>query len=205
MSETVSRLERKERTRRAILDATLALTEDVGLAGLSLRQVAKEVGIVPTAFYRHFASLEEVGLALVEESFVSLRAMMRDARRGSPRLETIVDSSVDLLFEHVLADRTHFTFIARERSSGIAEVRAAVEREFELLERELATDLAGLPMPDWSAEDLRILSKLIVAAMTATAESILRMRRHGSEQLKHIARTQLRMVIIGAMHWKSRD
>ena len=60
-----SRSDRKERTRRAILDAALALTEDVGLAGLSLRQVAKEVGIVPTAFYRHFASIAELGLALV--------------------------------------------------------------------------------------------------------------------------------------------
>src|SRR4051812_37856881 len=38
-----SRSDKKERTRRAILDAALHLTEDTGLAGLSLRQVAKEV------------------------------------------------------------------------------------------------------------------------------------------------------------------
>ena len=73
-----SRTERKERTRRAILDATLSLCEDSSLVALSLRQVAKEVGIVPTAFYRHFDSIEDLGLALVEESFVSLRAMLRE-------------------------------------------------------------------------------------------------------------------------------
>ena len=41
---------------------------------------------MPTAFYRHFASLEELGLALVDESFASLRAMLRDVRRGDPAL-----------------------------------------------------------------------------------------------------------------------
>ena len=90
-----TRGERKERTRRAILDAALSLCEDSSLVALSLRQVAKEVGIVPTAFYRHFDSIEALGLALVDESFVSLRAMLRDVRRGDPALADIVDSSVD--------------------------------------------------------------------------------------------------------------
>ena len=75
-----TRGERKERTRRAILDAALRLSEQTGLAGLSLRQVAKEVGVVPTAFYRHFASIDDLGLALVEESFASLRAMTSSSR-----------------------------------------------------------------------------------------------------------------------------
>ena len=63
---TQTRGERKERTRRAILDAALELSEEQTFAALSLRQVAREVGIVPTAFYRHFASLDDLGLALVE-------------------------------------------------------------------------------------------------------------------------------------------
>ena len=57
-----TRSERKAATRRAILDAALRLSADTGLAGLSLRAVAKEVGVVPTAFYRHFSSMEELGL-----------------------------------------------------------------------------------------------------------------------------------------------
>src|SRR3954468_17571491 len=94
---TETRGERKERTRRAILDAALHLCEDSSLVALSLRQVAKEVGIVPTAFYRHFDSIESLGLALVDESFVSLRAMLREIRQGDPStgappLGDIVDS-----------------------------------------------------------------------------------------------------------------
>ena len=65
---TETRGERKGRTRRAILDAALRLSGDTTLAAVSLRQVAKEVGIVPTAFYRHFASIDELGLAPLHEA-----------------------------------------------------------------------------------------------------------------------------------------
>src|SRR6187402_1014637 len=125
MVEPVTRTERKERTRRAILDAALVLCEDSSLVALSLRQVAKEVGIVPTAFYRHFDSIEALGLALVDESFVSLRTMMRELRRGDPALADIVDRSIAVLVGHVHQDREHFLFIARERAAGPRAVRDA--------------------------------------------------------------------------------
>jgi AcrR family transcriptional regulator len=199
-----TRGERKERTRRAILDAALRLSEETGLSGLSLRQVAKEVGIVPTAFYRHFASIDELGLALVEESFVSLRAMIRDVRRGNPSLEQIVDRSVQVLDEHVRGQRAHFSFIARERSGGSAPVRNAVRHEFALFERELATDLARLPMDHWSAEDLQVLSHLIVVAMIAVAEEILESPERERDAINARARTQMLLLIIGAVNWRSR-
>lgn len=199
-----TRGEQKERTRRAILDAALRLSEESGLGGLSLRQVAKEVGIVPTAFYRHFASIDELGLALVEESFTSLRAMIRDVRRGNPSFEEIVDRSVEVLDEHVRGQRAHFSFIARERSGGSALVRTAVRQEFALFERELATDLARLPLDHWSAEDLQILSRLIVVAMIAVAEEILESSERERAAIRQRARTQLLMLIVGAQNWRSR-
>jgi AcrR family transcriptional regulator len=210
---TETRGERKERTRRAILDAALRLCEDSSLVALSLRQVAKEVGIVPTAFYRHFASIEALGLALVDESFVSLRAMLRDVRRGDavtglPQLSEIVDRSVETLVEHVHQQRSHFLFIARERAAGPPAVRDAIRHEIELCERELATDLARLPGTDaWSAEDLRVLSNLIVTAMVATAEQIMVAagRPATEKQLVENTRTQLRMVLVGALNWQSRS
>jgi AcrR family transcriptional regulator len=200
---TETRGERKERTRRAILDATLDLCEDSSLVALSLRQVAKEVGIVPTAFYRHFDSIEDLGLALVDESFVSLRAMLRDVRRGDPDFKDIVDSSVTVLAEHVLAQRQHFAFIVRERAAGPPAVRSAIRHQIELFERELATDLDRLPGTDpWSADDLRILSNLIVTAMVATAEALI-VAGETPDQIVATARTQLRMVLVGALSWRS--
>jgi AcrR family transcriptional regulator len=201
---TETRGERKERTRRAILDAALRLSEQTGLGGLSLRQVAKEVGIVPTAFYRHFASIDELGLALVDESFSSLRAMIRDVRRGTPSIEEVVDRSVEVLDEHVRGQRAHFSFIARERSGGSAVVRGAVRHQLALFERELATDLARLPMQHWSAEDLQVLSRLIVVAMIGVAEEILEAPERERAAITRRARTQLLIVVVGAQNWRSR-
>jgi AcrR family transcriptional regulator len=206
VSRPGTRGERKERTRRAIMDAALSLSEESSLGALSLRQVAKEVGIVPTAFYRHFDSIEALGLALVDESFVSLRAMLRDVRRGDPAFDAMVDRSINVLVEHVHRQRAHFLFIARERAAGPPAVREAIRHQIELFEHELATDLARLPGTDpWSSEDLRVLSNLIVTALVATAEAILRApaRPDAEKAIVESARTQLRMVLVGALNWRS--
>jgi AcrR family transcriptional regulator len=202
---SLSRVERKERTRRAILDTALDLSADTSLVAVSLRQVAKEVGIVPTAFYRHFASVEALGLELVDESFVSLRAVLRDVRRPEPSLKDLIDASVDVLAEHVEARRAHFGFIARERVAGPPAVREAVRHQIELVERELATDIARIPGTEaWSSDDLRVLSRLMVTSMVATAEAlILAGRPEATTDIKDQARTQLRMVLVGALNWKS--
>ncbi len=200
-----TRTERKERTRRAILDATLHLCHDSSLVALSLRQVAREVGIVPTAFYRHFDSIEELGLALVEESFASLREMLRDVRRSDPTYRNIIDSSVHLLGEHVQSRREHFAFIFRERVAGPPAVRSAIRHQIELVERELAADLARLTDPaSWSTEDLRVLSNLIVTAMVGTAEAMLTARPGADRVIADQARAQLRMLLVGALNWRSR-
>ncbi len=201
-----SRGERKERTRRRILDAALALSGETSLVALSLRQVTKEVGIVPTAFYRHFDSVDALGLALVEESFVSLRALLRDVRRSDPARTDVVDRSVALLVEHVHRQRAHFRFIARERAAGPTGVRAAIRDEIEACERGLAADLARLPgTASWSAEDLRSVSNLAVTAIVATAEAIVGAPDlpGAHEQIVETARVQLRMVLVGALNWRS--
>ena len=199
-----TRGERKERTRRAIIDAALVLLEDSSLVALSLRQVTKEVGIVPTAFYRHFDSIEDLGLALVEESFVSLREMLRDVRRSDPAYRNIIDSSVKVLVEHTHHQHSHFAFIARERVAGPPAVREAIRHQIELVERELAADLARLTDPaSWSPEDLQVLSNLIVTSMVGTAESVLSARPEQEQALVEQARIQLRMLIVGALNWRS--
>jgi AcrR family transcriptional regulator len=203
-----TRVERKERTRQAILDAALRLCEDSSLVALSLRQVAKEVGIVPTGFYRHFESIEDLGRALVDDSFVSLRAMLRDVRRDDPSYRDIVDRSVAVLHEHVRRQHRHFLFIARERSAGPPSVRAAIRHEIELCEQDLADDLARLPGTEvWSKEDLRTVSQLIVTAMVATAEDFVHAADDpaAEQQVAGTARTQLRMILIGALNWRSPD
>ena len=201
---TVTRGEQKERTRRAILDAALELSQDGGLSALSLRQVAKAVGIVPTAFYRHFESLDELGLALVEESFESLRGMLRDVRQGSTVPREIIHRSVEVLISTVPENRGQFAFIARERFGGPKPVRDAVRHQLDLVERELATDLAFITGRRWSSEDLNILANLMVTAMVSTAEELVSVEQDSvREDIRRRAERQLRMVVVGALHWRS--
>ena len=91
-----TRAEQKLKTRRALMDAALAqLSADRGFGSLSLREVAREAGIAPTSFYRHFAELDELGLALVDEGGVALRQLMRQARKRIARDGSAISTSVD--------------------------------------------------------------------------------------------------------------
>ena len=112
-----------------------------------------------------------------------------------------------ILVQHVHQQRAHFLFIARERAAGPPAVREAVRREIELCERELAADLARLPgAAEWSPDDRRVLSNLMVTAMVATAERILGAGPDPEveDRIADDARTQLRMVLVGASNWRSR-
>jgi AcrR family transcriptional regulator len=200
-----SRAERKERTRRAILDAALALAADSNLAAISLRQVAKQVGVVPTAFYRHFGSLELLGLALVDESFRSLRLMLLDVWRHAPEYRDFIDGSLPIVADHVRDNRSHYAFIARERVAGPPRVREAIDHEIALITRELATDIARTGATEqYSSADIALLADLIVSFVVTMAERLVDDPESEARTLDQ-ARTQLRMLLVGALNWRSRD
>jgi AcrR family transcriptional regulator len=203
--ESPSREERKEATRRAIVAAALKLLDDRSFSGLSLREVTREAGIVPAAFYRHFESMEALGLVLIDESFRTLRDMLRGARADKLDPNRVIESSVEILVASVAERREHWRFIGRERSSGVTVLRYAIRTEIRLITSELATDLARFPgLNAWSTEDLNILATLFVNSMIVIAEAIE--DAHSSEALEEIRRTavkQLRMIVVGVTAWRS--
>src|SRR5579859_4279253 len=166
--------ERRKHTRQALLDAALLRMEaGESFDSLSLRSITRAAGVVPNAFYRHFSSLDELGLALVEESFRTLRAMLREAR-AHPEPAGIIHRSVATLVEHVRRHRQHFAFVARVRSSGNPVLRHAIRSEIRLFSSELATDLARFPvLREWTTDDLLLLAGLLVNTMIATIEAML--------------------------------
>ena len=201
-----SRRVRKERTRADLLQAALLLLKDTSFSSLSLREVTREAGIVPTAFYRHFTNMEELGLALVDESFRTLRQMIRSAR-SEANAEHVIRSSVEILVRHVHDNRLHFRFIARERFGGVSALRQAIRSEIRLFASELATDLARFPyLNEWRTEDLQMMAGLIVNVMVSTTEEILDVPIESAEVEDEIVRTvekQLRLVALATPHWRS--
>lgn len=203
--DTLSRDERKEVTRRAIIAAALHLLAEGSFSGLSLREVTREAGIVPAAFYRHFDSMESLGLVLIDESFRSLRDMLRGARAGKLDPNHVIDSSAEILIAGISERREHWRFITRERASGVASLRYAIRTEIRLLTSELAIDLARFPgLQNWSSEDLNILANLFVNAMISIAELAEDASDAAAlEAIKQTAIKQMSMITIGVRGWRS--
>jgi AcrR family transcriptional regulator len=79
---------RRERLRAATLDeisqaARKLLTRD-GLAGVSLRAIAREMGMTAPGLYRYFPSLEDLLSSLCGSLYDELRENMERARDGCP-------------------------------------------------------------------------------------------------------------------------
>ena len=200
-----TRQERKQRTRRALLDAALELLEEQSFSSLSLRQVTRAAGIVPTAFYRHFDDMEELGLVLIDESFRTLRTMIREARVDPRTSEHVIRTSVEILVREVHEHDSHFRFIGRERFGGVAALRHAIRSEIRLFASELATDLARFPgLNRWTTEDLNVLASLIVNAMVQIAEALEDADDPTArEEIRRTAVRQLRMIVVGVAGWRT--
>ena len=80
----MSRQEQKLKTRQNIIHAAFSLLdENRSLSAISLREVAREAGIAPTSFYRHFKDMDELGLTLVDEAGLALRRLLLREHTGT--------------------------------------------------------------------------------------------------------------------------
>ncbi|WP_375478824.1 TetR family transcriptional regulator [uncultured Jatrophihabitans sp.] len=208
VSEAGSRAERKEQTRRRLLAVTLKLIEQRSLASLSLREVAREAGIVPTAFYRHFASIDELGVELVDEAMRPLRQMIREARRGQAAHGDIIVDTVAILARQVRAHPNQFRFLTRERYGGVAGVRRGIATELRLFTSDLTVDLSRLTVGlDWTSDDLEMAAGLMVAAMLGTVMELLEVDDRHPEDAEFVldrAQRQLRLIVLGMGEWRSK-
>ncbi|MCH5642041.1 TetR family transcriptional regulator [Gordonia sp. ABSL49_1] len=207
--ETQSRADKKNQTRQALLDTTLTLVGERSFGSISLREVARGAGIVPTAFYRHFASMEDLGVTLVEDSMRVLRRALRDGRRDLASRQALptAQNSLAILLRHVHENEPAFRFLIREQHGGIADVRRAIDTELRLFSKELAIDLARMPaLVGWEAEDLELAADLIVTIMlTAVADLIDGEYRGRDAERDVVERTerQLVMVFLGMGQWRT--
>jgi AcrR family transcriptional regulator len=138
-----TRAEQKQATRRAIVDAALKLSAERGFSSLSLRGVAKEAGIAPTSFYRHFADMDELGLALVDEVGMSLRQLVREARRrvDESGKGSVIRASIQTFLESVERNENLFRLLLGEGSGSTPHFRRAIAKEIQRFTDDLAEDL----------------------------------------------------------------
>jgi AcrR family transcriptional regulator len=172
-----------------------------------LREVAGDAGIVPAGFYRHFQDMDELGFALVDESFGRLRQMLRVAREDSPNYWGAIHSSVVVLARNIHDHRLHFRFLVRERNGGVPALRRTIRGEIRRLSNELALYLARVPgLQSWSSEDVQMAAMLMVDTMVAAVEALLDTSPDDPQAEQEVlvpAEKQLRLITLGIPHWRS--
>jgi AcrR family transcriptional regulator len=187
------------------LRAALKLLSRQSFDSISLREVTREAGVTPTAFYRHFDDMEELGLILVDDALVSLRQMIRGARTA-PDVRINIARSVDLLARYTADHEAHLRFIARERYGGVRRLRQAIRREIQLFTEELAIDLAQYPeLGGWSIDDRRVLASLLVETSVHMAVELMEAREDERDEIIRSTERKLLLVLLGVGHWRPRS
>ena len=201
------RAEQKQQTRQTLMEAALSLMHSGrGFGSLSLREVTRLAGVVPTAFYRHFSDMDELGLALVAEVGQTFRATLREVRRNEFELGGLIEASTRIFLDAVQANHNQFLFLAREQYGGSQAVRQALGELRQLITDDLAADLrlmSRLPQLDDAA--LGVLSDLVVKTVFATLPELIdppaaNLPPHLQPEAK--ITQQLRFIMIGGKHWQ---
>lgn len=190
------------------MDAALMLVgQGDNFSSISLREVAKNAGVVPTSFYRHFTDMEELGLNLVDELGMLLRKLMRATRQHDGTFDGFIRSSIDVYVDFVTKHPNHFYFMAQSRTGGTQALRNAMRNELTFFANELVSDIRQSSMlPNVGSDDLEMISQLIVATVAETTIDILDLTESSTGyKQEFIKKTEkkLRLIWLGAGAWRS--
>ena len=84
-------------TRVRALGTALELFSRDGYDGVSMRQIAEELGVTKAALYHHFTSKEEIARELVGSYLAAIEDIVRWAERTHPELEELLARWVELV------------------------------------------------------------------------------------------------------------
>ncbi|EOD79012.1 transcriptional regulator [Grimontia sp. AD028] len=197
------RAQQKEKTRRTLIDAAFSqLSADRSFSSLSLREVAREAGIAPTSFYRHFKDMDELGLTMVDEGGLLLRQLMRQARQRIATEGSVVRTSVETFMEFIESSPNVFRLLLRERSGTSAAFRAAVAREIQHFIAEL-TEYFQATGGSTRDEAYNQAEACVTLVFSSGAEALDLDKRARAELAERLV-TQLRIIAKGA-YWYRKE
>ena len=217
-----SREQKKLQTRHAFFNAVLDLCmTGQSFSSISLRQVTREVGVVPTAFYRHFDDMESLGRALVIEELGGTLATLSDSLQiGKRSFDRQIAKSIQL-FLYMVSDQPYYwQFLVSERYGGSESVRKAINELVKKHAQSLADDLALQPaFTHINDYDRRLLAEAGVnmffswiidwLELTYTEdhddEIDLNVIEENKQLMLHNCTRQAQMLFYGAYNWKSSE
>lgn len=131
--------------KQKLIDAAMKLSaEKRSFANIGLRELAREAGLNPNTFYRHFESLDDLGICMIEDIGDTLSHALRSVRQEKFDPERVNEQSLELFFKFVLQYQNALTVAACERYSTSPEIRQALEDRLERFAIEIAADAAQM-------------------------------------------------------------
>lgn len=205
--EPLGRAQKKEQTRQKLVQAALNLVGDgSSFTSLGIREITREAGVVPTAFYRHFRNTDELGLALVEEGGITLRRLLREARQTSLPGEDMIRHSVNVFVSFLKQRHLEWRFVTTERCGGSKVLRMAIRNEVTHFTNEMVSDLRALNVfPNMNTPSLQRICGIVVTLMMYSATDFLDMTpdhpKLEEEMIDNFVR-QIVIVFLGGAHWE---
>lgn len=192
--------EQKNQTRLQLLQAALRLSAEKGFSALSIREVTANAGITPAAFYKHFHDMEELGLAMLDEVGLSLRRMLRDARKRVEPGPDAIKVSVEAFLSFVHENNNLFRLLLGERQGATSAFRKAIHNEMDRFVAELAVDLERLQGTiQRPLENPALAAESIVAVSFTLGAEALDLPKHKQSGLTERIVYHIRTILRGSM------
>ncbi|WBG62394.1 TetR family transcriptional regulator [Pseudomonas citronellolis] len=145
--------------KRLLMEAALRLASSRrSLSSIGLRELAREAGLNPNTFYRHFADVDDLGLAIIRDIATQLRQPLRELRREAAgrapaaggaaatplgldfaRGQRVCEETVRLFFDFVERHPEAFIIGVRELHGPSAVLREALGQVMD----DFGADMAG--------------------------------------------------------------
>jgi AcrR family transcriptional regulator len=164
MPRSQHRVDRREVTRRALIEAAIKRFTTAGVAGTSVAEITADAGVTERTFYRYFASKEEVLFAEYEDRIDWFRRALEVRPRGEP-ITTSVLYAVD-----AFPDDPRLVTEAAQLRTQLSEEQIGVhmQRVQALLGREIERHLLATGCDDLRAA---VASAIIAAAVFSAMTS----------------------------------
>jgi AcrR family transcriptional regulator len=163
--------------KRKLIEAALRLTAGGrGFASLGLRELAREAGLNPNTFYRHFNTLDDLAREAVESVSRRLRPMLRRERWLAAHDEphSVPRRACVAFFAFALENREAFLSALAEYHGTSQALREAVRANLHEVSAEMADDVVQLDlMPTLSRETVdEVCTQTVLQLFHLSAEYI---------------------------------
>lgn len=214
VKEDVSvQMSRVPQGRKAVISSEELIAAALKLVGphrsistLSLREIAREAGIAPNSFYRHFRDIDELAIALIELAGTSLRKVLSEARQRASTERSVVQSSIEVFMEQLSIDDGFLPILLREGRAGSTAFKQAVDRQLCFFEDELQRDLVRLAaLRDQTLHEPALAARAITRLVFAMAPVAMDLPPQEQEKMMTEMMTMIRMILAGAQAIKEDD